>query len=148
MNRKHITGISILIALAAIAGLIAVVRTTGIASTGSAAATDALVSARTKQLDQAETGLRSEIARLNAKVSVPAAGTAESVGQGAAAAPAADASERIVYVRPAPIVRSATGDDHGSDDDSEGYEQGEPDHDGSNDHGSDDAGSYEGGDDD
>jgi hypothetical protein len=145
MNRKHITGISILIALAAIAGLIAVVRTTGIASTGSAAATDALVSARTKQLDQAETGLRSEIARLNAKVSAPAA-AAET--QAATVAPAADASERIVYVRPAPIVRSATGDDHGSNDDSEDYEQGEPDHDGSNDHGSDDAGSYEGGDDD
>lgn len=133
MNRKHITGISVLIALAVVAGLVAVVRTAGIVA-GDASATDSLVSARTAQLDQAETGLRSEIARLNARVAVPAAGSGAAGGTAAGAAagvPSAEESERVVYVRPAPIVRSASGDDHGSDD-----------------HGSDDGGSHGEGDDD
>ena len=96
MNRKHVTGIALLLAAAVVAGMFALVRTTGIASSNSRVATDALVQARTKQLDRYEASLRSRIHRLNATPSA----------QGTRAMPAA-AAQRIVYVRPAPIVRTS-----------------------------------------
>ena len=43
MNRKHVTGIALLLALGIVAGMFALVRTTGIAGTNSRAATDTLV---------------------------------------------------------------------------------------------------------
>ena len=100
MNRKHVTGIALLLALAVVAGMFAVVRTTGIASSNNRAATAALVQARTKQLDRYEAGLRSRIDRLNVTAGTQSTRTTQ--GSVAAAAPA----QRIVYVRPAPIVRT------------------------------------------
>ena len=97
MNRKHVTGIALLLAVAVVAGMFALVRTTGIASSNSRAATDALVRARTKQLDRYEASLRSRIHQLNAASSA----------QSTRAMPAAAAAQRIVYVRPAPIVRTS-----------------------------------------
>ena len=96
MNRKHVTGIALLLAAAVVAGMFALVRTTGIASSNSRAATDALVRARTKQLDRYEASLRSRIHQLNAASSA----------QSTRVMPAA-AAQRIVYVRPAPIVRTS-----------------------------------------
>ena len=96
MNRKHATRIALLLALAVVAGMFALVRTTGIASSNSSAATAALVLARTKQLDRYEASLRSRIDQINA---APAT-------QSARIAPAAAQAQRIVYVRPAPIVRT------------------------------------------
>lgn len=112
MSRKHVTGIALLLAVAVVAGMFALVRTTGIASSNSRAATDALVRARTKQLDRYEASLRSRIHQLNAASSA----------QSTHAMPAA--AQRIVYVRPAPIVRTSqrshendgSGSERGNDD--------------------------------
>ena len=106
MNRKHVTAIALLLALAVVAGMFALVRTTGIASSNTRAATDALVQARTRQLDRYEASLRSQIDQVNATPSTQSAQTA----------PAATAAQRIVYVRPAPIVRTIqrSGEDEGS----------------------------------
>lgn len=99
MNRKHVTGIALLLALGIVAGMFALVRATGIASSNTRAATDTLVQARTGQLDRYEAGLRSRIARLNAQPAGRSTAAAHT-------APAATAAQRIVYVRPAPIVRT------------------------------------------
>ena len=107
MNRKHVTGIALLLALAIVAGMFALVRTTGIASSNTRAATDTLVQARTRQLDQYEAGLRSKIAQLNADLSTKTA-------------PTAAAAQRIVYVRPAPIVRTVQRSHENEDSGSEG----------------------------
>ena len=50
MNRKHVTGIALLFALGSVAGMFALVRTIGIASSDTRAATDTLVRARTRQV--------------------------------------------------------------------------------------------------
>jgi hypothetical protein len=117
MNRKHVTGIALLLALAVVAGMFAVIRTTGIASSNSRAATDALVQARTRQLDRYEAGLRSRIGQINAP---PSAGNV----QAPLPVSAAPVAQRIVYVRPAPIVRTIhrshendnSGSERGNDD--------------------------------
>ena len=101
MNRKHVTGIALLLAFAVVAGMFAVVRTTGIASSNSRAAAAALVQARTTQLDRYEAGLRSRIDRLNATSGAQSTRTTQST------VPAAGPAQRIVYVRPAPIVRTS-----------------------------------------
>ena len=107
MNRKHATGIAFLIALAAVAGLLAVARTTGLSGASGSSATTALVQARTVQLDRYETTLRERVAAIDAQL-------AGSTGVVSGAAPVA---EKVVYVRPAPIVRtiprSHDGDDEG-----------------------------------
>ena len=84
MNRKHATGIALLIALAAIAGL-------------GSSATTALVQARTAQLDRYETALRKRVAAVDAQLT----------GSTGAVTDAAPAAQKIVYVRPAPIVRTS-----------------------------------------
>ena len=68
MNRKHATGIALLIALAAVAGLLAVARTTGLAGASGSSATTALVQARTAQLDRYETVLRDRVAAVDAQL--------------------------------------------------------------------------------
>ncbi len=99
MNRKHVTGIALLLALGSVAGMFALVRASGIAGSNTRAATDTLVQARTRQLDRYEAGLRSRIAQLNPKPGTKGAPAAQT-------APAATATPRIVYIRPAPIVRT------------------------------------------
>ena len=96
MNRKHATGIALLIALAAIAGLLAVARTSGLAGASGSSATTALVQARTAQLDRYETALRKRVAAVDAQLT----------GSTGAVTDAAPAAQKIVYVRPAPIVRT------------------------------------------
>lgn len=95
MDRKHATRIALLLAVAAVAGLFAAVRTAGLAGESRASATSAVVQARTAQLDRVETALRRQVAAANATLRTA----------GTAAAPAASAPTRIVYVRPAPIVK-------------------------------------------
>lgn len=112
MNRKHATGIALLIALAAVAGLLAVARTTGLAGASGSSATTALVQARTAQLDRYETALRDRVAAVDAQL-------AGSTGAVSGTAPAA---QKVVYVRPAPIVRTihrSHADDGGSEGESD-----------------------------
>jgi apolipoprotein N-acyltransferase len=94
MDRKHATRIALLLAVAVIAGLFAAVRTAGLAGASHEAATTALVQARTAQLDRVESALRRQVAAANTALSAARP----------AATPAAGAT-RIVYVRPAPIVK-------------------------------------------
>jgi hypothetical protein len=97
MNRKHVTGIALLIALAAVAGLLAVARSAGLTGASGSAATTALVQARTAQLDRYESALRKRVA----SVDVLAAGS-----PAVTPTTAAPVAQKVVYVRPAPIVRT------------------------------------------
>ena len=102
MSRKHIALISVLVALAALAGLGAALKTTGLAADGRGKATDALVQARTAQLDRAEQALRAQVAELAA----PAAPAPTTASTPTIPTTPAAAGEKVVYVRPAPIVRT------------------------------------------
>jgi hypothetical protein len=97
MDRKHATRIALLLAVAVVAGLFAAVRTSGLAGASRATATTALVQARTTQLDRVEATLRGQVAAANATLARARTSSAPT----AAAAPA----QRVVYVRPAPIVK-------------------------------------------
>jgi hypothetical protein len=103
MHKLHVTVIAALIALAAIGGTFAAIRTTGL---GSAArrANDAAVAAKTRQLNAYERSLAKALA---ATTPAPAATT-----PAAASAPAPQ--QRIIYHRPPPIVvvkHTSHGDD-------------------------------------
>ena len=109
MNRRHVAGIALLVALAAVAGLFALVRTTGLTGAGGSAATTAVVQARTVQLDRYEATLRKQIAAVNTTPAVAPGATRQ-------------AAQKVVYVRPAPIIRTIhrqhrdDGSSRGSDD--------------------------------
>jgi hypothetical protein len=104
MNRRHAVAISLFLALALVAGTFAALRTAGLGAHASAAQ----VAAKSRQLDRFEARLARE-----AKRRPPAL---------PAAAPAAAQPPRVVYQRPAPIVRvEHRGDDeHDSDFELEG----------------------------
>jgi hypothetical protein len=90
MSRKHVFTVAALIAVAAVAGFSALGRTVQLgASTGRA--NDALVAAKTRQLNGFERALHRQLA---AAPTVP----------GPTAGAPAPAAGRVVYVRPAPIV--------------------------------------------
>jgi hypothetical protein len=107
VNRMHALTISLAVGLAAIAGTIAATKTIhlgGTAGTQPAAASVA-IGKRTKQLHQAEIALRKALNQKPPKLpplpaAVPAGGAPIA---GNAAAPGA---QRVVYVRPAPIVHT------------------------------------------
>jgi hypothetical protein len=121
MNGKHALTISLAIGVAAVAGTIAATKTIQLGKPAAAqpASASSTIAARTKQLDRAEIALRKALKQKPPKLpplpaAVPA-GTAPSTL--AAAAPQAQAptpAQRIVYVRPAPIVKTVprTGGEH------------------------------------
>ena len=87
MSRFHLTTVSILLALAAVLGAVAVARTTGLGA-ASHTAGGAAIAAKTRQLNAFEAKLRAELARATAVT--PATASA--------------AQPRIVYQRPPPVV--------------------------------------------
>ena len=91
MARKHALLVALALALAAVLGTVALGRTLGL-DAASSRASDAVVAKRTKQLDAYAASLKRQLASKPA--SVPA------VRKRAAAAQ----PERVVYVRPKPIV--------------------------------------------
>jgi hypothetical protein len=101
VNRKHALTISLAAALAALAGTVAATKSAhlGHASSKPAAVSSALIAKRTAQLDRAEVALRKALAQKPPKLP-PLPATAS-----AGAAPASAPAQRVVYVRPAPIIR-------------------------------------------
>ena len=91
MNRRHVFTVAALFAVAAVVGFTALGRTVHLGA-ASRHANDAAVAAKTKQLNAFERSLHRQLA---AAPKVPAAATSP--------APASHA-QRVVYVRPAPIV--------------------------------------------
>lgn len=114
MHKLHTTVIAALIALAAIAGTVAAVRTTGL---GSAArhANDAAVAAKTRQLNAYERSLAKALA-----AKPPALPAATS-----AAPTPAPPQQRVIYERPAPVVVAPSG--HGDDGHESGSSEGRDD---------------------
>ncbi len=109
MNGKHAFLISLAVGIAAIAGTIAATKTIQLgrpAATQPASATST-IARQSKQLDRAEIALRKALKQKPPKLpplpaAVPA-GSAPIAYAGSAAAPRA---QRVVYVRPAPIVHT------------------------------------------
>jgi hypothetical protein len=114
MKRGHVLAVALLLGLAAMLGTYAASRSAGLAgpsASAAASASDASIARRTAALAHAEQVLRRERARRPpALPALPAA----------AAAP----SQRVVFVRPRPVVvttHSSHGDDHeGVEHESEG----------------------------
>lgn len=105
MHRTHTTVVAALIALAAVAGAFAVVRTTGLGSSARHA-NDAAVAAKTRQLAAYERELRRALAaRTPALPPAPAATSAR---------PAQASPQRVIYHRPPPVV-VVTHSRHGDD---------------------------------
>lgn len=106
VNGKHALMISLAVGIAAIAGTIAATKTIhlGRSATTPPAAASSVISHRTKQLDRVEIALKKALRQKPPKLPpLPAAvppGSAPSAG----AAPARQ--QRVIYVRPAPIIHT------------------------------------------
>ncbi len=117
MHRKQIAIVSLALAVAAVIGTVALTRTIGLGQ-ASARAPSSVIAKRKAQLNRFEASLRAQLERTPPPVpalpKLPAAP--------AASAPATPQAQRVVYVRPAPIVihKHRAGGEHESDDGSEG----------------------------
>ena len=104
MNGKHAITISLAAGLAAIAGTFATTKSVQLGHSGAAVASQsssALVAQRNAQLDRAEASLRKALAQKPPKLPpLPAALT-----PGATATAPAPTQQRVLYVRPAPVIR-------------------------------------------
>jgi len=129
VNRKHAITISVAAGVAAIAGTVAATKSIhlGHPATSSARASSSLVAQRSATLDRAEVALRKALSKQPPKLpplpeKLPAAPAAGSAAPALGPAQA----QRVVYVRPAPIIRHVprAGGEHESDDGHES-EQGE-----------------------
>lgn len=104
MARKHTLVVALALGLAAILGVVALGHTLGLGA-ASRHANDAIVVKRTHQLDRFEAALRRQLRNaptVPAKATAPAPAPMSPVA--APAAPAAPAPQRVVYVRPKPVV--------------------------------------------
>jgi hypothetical protein len=118
MTRTHAAILALAVALAAIAGTFAALRTTQLgASARTPSVSQAAVAARAHALDRTERALAAALRHTPPalpKLVQPVAAAAP------AAAPAAAAPQRVVYVRPAPVVhvlhRHGEHEDHGERD--------------------------------
>lgn len=109
MTRRNATVIALFLALALVAGLFAALRTTQLGARSASSVSPAQIAAKNRQLDRYQAALRRE-----AKKRPPALPTLPAVRTQAVAA----AQPRVVYQRPAPIVRvlhRSHGDDGGHD---------------------------------
>ncbi|HVC86758.1 MAG TPA: hypothetical protein VNC40_04935 [Gaiellaceae bacterium] len=114
MKRTHALVIVLAVAVAAVAGTFAALRTAQLRTTATPKVTAAQIASQNRALDRAQAALNAQLRRQPpALPPLPRVGTP--IGSGAAApAPAG----RVVYVRPKPLVRvihrsgGETGDDH------------------------------------
>jgi hypothetical protein len=131
MNKVHVAGVALLLAAAAVLGMVAATRTAGLghaASASAAAQTGATSSAivwRAHRLDRIEAALRRSLRSRPPKLPpVPAVHhLAAAPSPALASAPAAAAAPRIIYQRPPPIIvikHHAHGDGHESGDGGDG----------------------------
>ena len=106
MNGKHALTISLAVAIAAIAGTIAATKTIhlGRSAVAQPASASSAIARRTKQLDRAEIALRKALKQRPPKL--PPLPAAVQAGAAPSAGPAAVQQQRVVYVRPAPIIHT------------------------------------------
>ncbi len=127
VNKKHALAISLAVGVAAIAGTVAATRTVHLgAGTSTVPASSTVVAQRAKALDRTEIALRKALAQRPPKLP-PLPAKIQGSGTPAGAPLAAAPSQRVVYVRPAPIIRHVHrtgGDDHEAEGSSE-HEGGE-----------------------
>jgi hypothetical protein len=103
MNGKHAITISLAVAVAAITGTFAATRTVQLGRPAAAqpAAAMTSVTQRTRQLDRAEIALKKALGQRPPKLPpLPAA-----VTLGSTATAPTPAQQRVLYVRPAPVIR-------------------------------------------
>jgi hypothetical protein len=103
MNGKHAVTISLAVAVAAMTGTFAATRTVHLGRPAAAqpAAATTSVAQRTRQLDRAEIALKKALDQKPPKLPpLPAALT-----PGATATTPAPTQQRVLYVRPAPVIR-------------------------------------------
>lgn len=122
MPRKAVLIVAISLAFAAVTGTIALTKTVhlGQAAAAKSRVPDRLVAKRQAQLDRFEASLRAQLRKQPPKVpKVPSAPSVSPVPAAAAPATATQAAQRVVYVRPAPIVvhrhRAGGGEHEGTD---------------------------------
>jgi hypothetical protein len=108
MKRGHALLISLVVGTAAIFGTLAATKTVRLGRPAAAqpAAASTVIAKRTQQLDRAEIALRKALRQKPPKLPpLPATMPARPSGGGSPAASAAPTQQRVVYVRPAPIIR-------------------------------------------
>lgn len=104
MARKHTLVAALAVGLAAVLGVVALGHTLSLGA-ASHRANDAVVAKRSHQLDRFEAALRRQLRKtpaVPAKATAPAPAPMSPVA--APAAPVAPAPQRVVYVRPKPVV--------------------------------------------
>jgi hypothetical protein len=106
VNGKHALTISVAVGLAAIAGTIAATKTIhlGRPATTQPAAASSAIAHRTKQLDRAQIALTKALRQKPPKL--PPLPAAMPAGGPSSTAVAAARQQRVIYVRPAPIVHT------------------------------------------
>jgi hypothetical protein len=113
VSRKHAITISVAVGLAAIAGTVAATKTIELspAAAEPGTASHGAIAKRTAALDRAEIALRNALKERPPKLPplprrLPAA-RAQAGGSSATGRPPVATAPRVVYVRPAPIIRRA-----------------------------------------
>jgi hypothetical protein len=108
MPRKHIAIVALSLAFAAVVGTIALAKTVHLGSASAKPVPHALIVKRTHQLDRFEASLMAQLKRTPPPVPkvapVPASSAASASPAAAVSASAPPSTQRVVYVRPAPIV--------------------------------------------
>jgi hypothetical protein len=109
VNRKHAFSISLAVGVAAVAGALAATKTIHLGQNAAVQSKtpSALIAQRTKALDRTETALRKALKQKPpALPPLPSLPSTVAAAGPPASAPAPPAQEqRVVYVRPAPIIR-------------------------------------------
>jgi hypothetical protein len=111
MARKHAFIAALVLGVAAILGVVALGHTLGLGAASSHAKT-ALIARRSHQLDRFEASLRRQLRNAPAVPAAPAAPAAPAVSP-----TAAPSAQRVLYVRPKPIIVHVHR--HGGDDQQE-----------------------------
>ena len=109
MKKQSAVLIALAVGVAAVFGLVAATRTIHLGSAASKPTKipDAQIAARNRALDRMEIALRKELGRKPPKLpALPAAASgAPAAASMISAPPAAPQAQRVIYVRPAPIIR-------------------------------------------
>jgi hypothetical protein len=115
MARKHTLVAALALGLAAVLGVVALGHTLGLGA-ASSHANDAVVVKRSHQLDRFEASLRRQLRNMPSVPAVaPAVAPPATPALAPPAAPSAAGAQRVIYVRPKPIVVTVHRK-HGGDD--------------------------------
>jgi hypothetical protein len=114
--RTHTLIVALSLAFAAVVGTVALTETVHLGQAAARPLPKRLIAKRTAQLDRFEASLRAELRRTPPPVPKlpPVPSAAPAIAAAATAPAAASATQRVVFVRPAPIVihRHRAGGEH------------------------------------